>query len=340
MTIKTLLAEDDRGTAAVIERALAGAGFQVTVARDGGEALAQLTRQSYDVLVTDWMMPTMDGIELTRRARTMQPSLLIVMATALSVPSARGHALQAGADDFLSKPIRPQQLVQMLNTLLERNAQPAPKVAAAAVPAAARTPALVPGFNAVAIASSTGGPQALMRLFERWSAASGTAVMIVQHGPAWMLESFVESLQKVSELKVQLAEHDQPITADNIYIAPGDFHMLVTARRTLALDEKPPENFVRPAADPLMRSVAQVFGPRALGVVLTGMGRDGCVGAAAIKAMGGRVVAQDPATAVAQSMPRTVIEAQLADQVVAIDQLGEAVARMLSAATGAPAGVR
>jgi len=150
---------------------------------------------------------------------------------------------------------------------------------------------------------------------------------IVQHGPSWMLETFAQRLQKETKLKVSLAANNIEIEKGCIYIAPGDKHLRIEQHTfKMLLDEGPKENFVRPAADPLFRSIASAFGKYSIGVILTGLGRDGAQGAAQISSVQGVVIVQDPETAVAPSMPRTVIEGGVPHKLAPLSTIGKVIA--------------
>jgi two-component system chemotaxis response regulator CheB len=328
--MKILLAEDDERSARAIAGSLRREGFRVTVAGDGKAALDHLRRQPVDVLVTDWMMPRMDGISLILRAReTVHPVPYIIMITALNSEKARARALDSGADDFLTKPVATRTLLRSVKTGLSRSHQPAPVVSAGRVHTRL-SPAPSPPFVGVVIAASTGGPSALTRLFKMLPSSTRAAFFIVQHAPAWMLESLASRLQQECRAKVVVASDGLRCSAGEVYLAPGDHHMTLSARDwALRLSGEPPVNFVRPAADPLFESAASALGSHCLGVILTGMGRDGTMGAGSVIEAGGIVLAQDPETAVAPSMPKTAIDAGVVSGVCPLDEMGGRIGREL-----------
>jgi two-component system chemotaxis response regulator CheB len=153
------------------------------------------------------------------------------------------------------------------------------------------------------------------------------AFFAVLHGPAWMFETFVMHQKRKMKMPIRLAEEGLVASAGVVYLAPGDRHLSVDPRsRELRLTTDPPENYVRPSADPLFRSIARAFGRHSIAVVLTGMGRDGSIGAEHIAAAGGVVIAQDPATCVAPSMPQTVLNMGVATETVHPDRLAASIA--------------
>ncbi len=185
-----------------------------------------------------------------------------------------------------------------------------------------------PPFVGVFIATSTGGTDALAEVLLTLKMQRQAVVFIVQHGPAWLLEALAERLQRQTTMPLVLAEDDVFAKAGTVYLAPGDHHLSIEAGSfRLRLEKGPLVNYVRPAADPLFRSGAHAFGPYGIGVVLTGMGRDGSAGAVHIQEAGGAVLVQDPETAVAPGMPRAVIEMEGATEVTGLVLLGRAITR-------------
>lgn len=303
--MNVLIAEDAALSARLLENTLSRAGHSVTVASNGVEALEALRAGTYDALLTDWMMPQMDGIELIRRVRsTIRPAPIILLITALDSPEDRVVALQAGADDYIVKPYDRRQVLDRLASAVARRDQP--------LPPAARRPTIHPAgrapFVAVSIAASTGGPAAVIQIFQRLERLDNAAFFVVVHGPGWMLEAFARRLSENAAMPVALADEGQLVAPGRIYVAPGACHTeLLPGQTRLRLVDGPPENYVRPAADPLFRSVARNFGRSVVGVVLTGLGRDGADGCDHIAAAGGKVIVQDPASAIAPYMPQSVL---------------------------------
>lgn len=325
---KILVAEDELTNSILLKRLLTKAGYSVVVANNGLDAYKHLEKESFDALLTDWMMPNMDGIELIRKVReSIKEIPLIIMITALVSEGARTYALESGADDYIAKPIDVEELLTRVKDGLDKKEQKAPAGSSGPV---SRTVESLPPFVGVGVATSTGGPPTLIELFRQIPEDVRAAFFVVQHGPSWMLETFSQRLQKETKLKVSLAANGLLAEPGNIYIAPGDKHLRVEQNTfTILLDDGPKENFVRPAADPLLRSLATAFGKYSIAVILTGLGRDGAQGAAQISSVQGTVLVQDPESAVAPSMPRTVIEGGVPTKIIPISEMGRTITEII-----------
>lgn len=325
--MKILIAEDDPTSALLLKKTLENDGYEVVTTSDGAQALDALRRDEFDAVLTDWMMPNMDGISLIRRARSefeSPPPMLVI--TALSSGDARKHAIDAGADDYLAKPYQPQRILQRLANCIGRANQPMPSAAGGLSARPVDSPRVLPSHAAVGIATSTGGPEALREVIPALNPDSRAAYLLVLHGPDWMLETFTEHAQGLTRVRTIQATDGTRVEPGTLYVCPGDRHMVVAPEGpVIRLTDDPPENFVRPAADPLFRSIAAVYGRQSVGVVLTGMGRDGSLGAQQLRAVGGRVIVQDPVTSIAASMPRSTIALGIAEDILPLDQIGRMV---------------
>lgn len=221
------------------------------------------------------------------------------------------------------------------------DARPIDTIAAAhdehAAPSAG-TAVLPERIEVLAIGISTGGPAALIRMLPQLPADLPVPVLIVQHMPAIFTRTFADDLNRASRLEVAEAADGAPLRAGRVLLAPGGRQMKVVREGgllRLAITNDPPERSCRPAADYLFRSIAHVCGSAALAVVMTGMGDDGTLGCRLLKRRGAYVIAQDAASCVVYGMPRSVVEAQLADEIVPLDALADRLVEILTAVTAA-----
>ncbi|GAB3356147.1 protein-glutamate methylesterase/protein-glutamine glutaminase [Modestobacter lapidis] len=331
----------------------------VGTAPNGRLAVTKLEQLKPDLVTMDIEMPDMNGIEAVRAIRGARNRVPIIMFSTLTErgASATLDALSAGANDYVTKPANVgsvgesmesvrQQLVPKIKALTGRPLTTgAPVPAAAPVvprPPVARTrPRQEPAV--LVIGSSTGGPEALTKVLPLLPAGLPVPVLLVQHMPPVFTRQFAQRLDRLCALEVVEAVAGSPLAPGTVHIAPGDFHLTVKntggLRRT-ALDQGPAENFCRPAVDVLFRSAVAAYDGAVLGVVLTGMGSDGRIGAGQIREAGGTVVAQDQATSVVWGMPGAVTQAGHADEVLPLGKVAEAITRLLPAARPSLAGAR
>ncbi|MBO0694317.1 MAG: chemotaxis protein CheB, partial [Acidimicrobiaceae bacterium] len=190
-------------------------------------------------------------------------------------------------------------------------------------------PAAREGYEVVAIASSAGGVTALSAVLGALSPDLPAPVLVVQHLDPRHETVIAEVLSRRTPLKVKLANHEEVAQAGFVYIAPPNRHLLVSKSGVLTLAETELVHFVRPSADLLFESVAATYGDGALAVVLTGTGADGSMGIRAVKARGGTVIVEDPATAEFSGMPRAAVETGAADFVLTIDEIGPVLSHLI-----------
>jgi len=306
----------------------------VATARDGREALAQLHRAAPDLITMDVEMPVLDGLGAIAAIMREAPRPIVVVSAHAAPGSSHAiRALELGAVEIVAKPAGddPSGLAALgpalLAALEAAGAADPTRVPALAAAAPLPRPAAGPGQPArlvIAIAASTGGPRALAEIVPRLVPGADAAALIVQHMPAGFTRSLADRLHELSALAVTEAEDGAAVLADTAYVAPGGYHMRVVRLGdavSIRLDLGPSRWGVRPAADVLFESVAAAYGPNAIGVVLTGMGRDGAAGLAALRRAGGRGVVQDRASAVVSGMPQAALNAGGAEEALPLDAI-------------------
>ena len=347
-TTPTVLVVDDSAfmRKLVSELISASGEFRIVgTARNGRDALRKVHELDPDIVTLDVEMPELDGLATLGYIMSETPRP-VVMLSGLATGESDDltiRALELGAVDFVAKPagkisldLSPvrDRLLNALRACREVNLRGVPMLARpprAPVPAQDTRP-FARASRVVAIACSTGGPRALAELIPRLPAGLDAAVLVVQHMPAGFTRSLAERLNGQSAIRVAEAEDGQGLQNGWAYIAPGGRHMRV--RRSaggaqIALDDSPAVWGVRPAADPLFRSVAEVFGAAAVGVVLTGMGRDGAAGLRVMRDAGATGLAQDRTTSIIFGMPQAAIASGGAARAVPLGAMADAIVACL-----------
>jgi two-component system chemotaxis response regulator CheB len=351
--IRVLVVDDSAFMRHAVGRLIGEAGDLVVVgsAANGEEGLRAAAELRPDVITLDVEMPVLDGPGMLRRLMATTPTR-VVMLSSLTTDGAAVtlDALDAGAIDFVAKPGGSLSIdigrvgVDLVSKIraaagmseaafLAHRARAATRAALRPAAPASR-PAARPvrvGATAarrlVVIASSTGGPSALNALVPQLAAELAAGVLLVQHMPPGFTASLAARLDAAGRMSVHEAAANDLIVEGEALLAPGDFHMISSGSGRIQLSSLPPVNSVRPAADVTLQAVAPVWRERLLCVVLTGMGADGREGARAVKAHGGTVFAQDRDSSAVWGMPGSVVDAGLADRVLPLDRMAEAIAR-------------
>jgi two-component system chemotaxis response regulator CheB len=317
-------------------------------AADGEEALRLATLLRPDVITLDLEMPRMDGFTFLRILMSRQPTPVIVVSS-YSQKENVFKALELGALDFVAKPdrqIAPDAVEVreeiLAKVLLVRSIRPtiAPPLPTRrqsggwsadgrpiSLDAVAPQPKYDPPKRVVGIASSTGGPSALLDLFGKVSTTSPAAFLVAQHMPDKFTRTFAERLDRKGPVRVAEAQDGDLVSVRTGFVCPGRQCMEVYAsphgELRLRVGAAVPTDRYVPSADRLLQSLAKAVGARAIGIVLTGMGDDGLEGAKAIRAAGGIVIAESPESAVVNGMPGSVIRAGAASKILSLPQIAE-----------------
>ncbi len=345
--LRVLIVDDTVTYRKIVADVLAGCpGVEVVgTAANGRIAVQKLGQQATDLLVLDLEMPEMNGQAVLEELRRRNSPTGAIMLSAFTAQGAAATlaALATGAFDFVLKPS---------GTSMEANVEHLRRELRGKLTAYARRRSVqhnLPSTSGrgaggeggsgaagppqvVALGISTGGPKALTEMVPQLPANLPVPLLIVQHMPPVFTRSLADDLNNRTPLTVREGVDGQPIRAGEVWIAPGGRQMKVQRENgqvLLRITDDPPENSCRPSVDYLFRSVAEVYGGRAVGVIMTGMGNDGSLGCRRLKRGGAVIVAQDAATCVVFGMPREPIEKGIADVVAPLGQIAAEITRLV-----------
>lgn len=302
-------------------------------AKNGAEAVELASRVKPDLITMDIHMPVMDGFEATKEIMVLAPVPIILVSSSVSREDVglSFDAMRAGALMVVAKPDSPQSAVfdgRRAQFLAMVKAMSQVKVvrrwtprAPAATPTSGRKRAPGARLRLVAIAASTGGPAALQRILTELPRDFPAPILVVQHIAAGFVAGLADWLGTGCNLRVKIAEQGEPLAPRTVYLAPDDRHLGLTADTRTVIADAPPVMGFRPSGSYLFESAARAYGASVAAVILTGMGSDGVEGLKAVKATGGRVLAQDEASSVVYGMPREAVAAGVVDAVLPIGDI-------------------
>ncbi len=309
-------------------------------AKNGKEALEKILDLKPDVVTMDVNLPIMDGISVLEEVMKKQPTrIIMVSAYTREGTNATIKALEAGAVDFIAKPSGEisldiyklkDEIVSKIKLAANIKINKFSSREDILLTAGPKDADFIAIDKLVIIGASTGGPRAILDVMQSIPVGLSATFLIVQHMPKGFTASFAERIAWQSGVKSKEAEDGDLLSLGKAYIAPAGYHMVLERQGSkilLRLNQDEPVNFVRPAIDVTMISAAEIMGSKVLGVILTGMGKDGLEGARKIKGKGGRIIIQDEATSVVWGMPKAVYDAGLADIVLPISGVAQAIVR-------------
>lgn len=303
----------------------------VGTAVDGNEGLRQVMALHPDVVTLDLEMPRLGGYSFLRLLKSTAPTPVIVISSYAHKADVF-KALELGAFDFIAKPAKPTvEVLEKLRRELQEKVLAARLVRPEMKPV--RRPKMLqlePSF-VVGIGASTGGPPAVQRLLEALSPEPSMSLLVCQHMPKQFTRAFAERLDRLGPFSVREAQEGDLLAPGHVFIAPGGRQLVVYRQNGQYLLGTPPPTMQdkhAPSVDRLFMSLAEVFGSKAIGVVLTGMGSDGALGAKAIQKVGGEVWAESEETAVIYGMPQEAVATGAVTRVLPLGEIGPSLVEM------------
>jgi len=317
----------------------------IGTARDGEEAIKFVQQEKPDVITMDIYMPRMNGFEATRRIMERHPVPIVLVSANWSPEEVAMtfRAMEVGAVAVVEKPrgighkdqeATARQLIQTVKLMSEVKVVrrwtrssgklgtfPRREETISTIPSSPELQRTLASVSVVAIGASTGGPPVLQTILSGLSRDFPTPILVVQHIAVGFIQGFVNWLNQSSELPIHVATQGAPILPGHVYVAPDEFQMKVEPGRTLSLSKDEPEYGLRPAVSCLFRSVAKIYGESGMGILLTGMGKDGAEELKLMREKGAVTVVQDKESSVVHGMPGEAIKLGAATYVLPPDQI-------------------
>lgn len=319
----------------------------IDTARDGQQAIELIKKLRPDVVTLDIEMPKLDGLSALKIIMKDCPTA-VIMVSSLTTEGAEStlKAMELGAVDFIPKELSyvnvniikiKEEIINKVVTIGRhaRLKSRLSRISGAKPSQPAKTfsqsnyksiPRHI--YSAITIGISTGGPLSLQKFIPKLSEKINIPIFIVQHMPPRFTNSLAERLNGMSSLRVKEAEHGELVKGATVYIAPGGKHMIITPQNgssKIIITERPDNTLHRPSVDVMMDSVINVYGKNTLGVIMTGMGKDGFEAIKRLKSIGGYAVAQNEETCVVYGMPKAIVDNDLADTVVPLEKIHEVI---------------
>lgn len=322
----------------------------IGIARDGEEGYNLVKSLRPDIVTLDIEMPKMDGLTALQKIMHDCPTS-VIMLSSLTTEGADVtiKALEYGAVDFIPKELSyvnvniikiKDDLINKVKEIvkqrgLQERLKRIHKISAGLSQTKDKSETVVPstkelpkiGYQAIALGISTGGPFSLQKVIPKISKNINVPIFIVQHMPPKFTKSLADRLNALSEIEVKEAEDNELVRKGVVYIAPGGFHMTVakngTSREVIQISKEPRNMLHCPSVDVMVESVVNVYGKYALGVIMTGMGKDGSEGIKKLKEIGGYCIAQNEISCVVYGMPKAIVDGGYADVVAPLANISD-----------------
>jgi len=317
----------------------------VGTAKDGLEGFELVKSVKPDVVTLDIEMPRMDGLTALKKIMAECPTQ-VIMVSSLTTDGAEAtlKALELGAVDFIPKEMSfvsvnivniKEELIRKIKTLVKNKALTSrlQKIRGVGsgeeLPIKHKSTGSLPrfAFKAIALGISTGGPLSLQKVIPVIKENCNLPIFIVQHMPPKFTKSLADRLNNLSVISVKEAEDREEVKNGTVYLAPGGFHMKlnknISGKVYINISDTPADTLHRPSVDVMLNSVLEVYGKHTLGVIMTGMGKDGAEGIKHLKQLGGYCIAQDENSCIVYGMPKAIVDAGYADVIASLDKIPE-----------------